>query len=95
MSALTANVAVAAAIVLFGVSMLLLAIGVLTYTRMRSGRLFWVCVAFLVMAGQGLYLSILAYQNRAAIATGDWSLTGLTAVNLGIVFALYLAVLKR
>lgn len=95
MSALTANIAVAAAIALFGVSLLLLAIGVVSYTRLRNGRLFWVCVAFLVMAAQGLYLTVLAYQNRAAIASGDWSFTGLTVVNLGIVLALYLAVLKR
>lgn len=95
MSAFGANAAVAGAVVLSGVSLLLLAIGVVSYTRLRHGRLLWVCVAFLVMALQGVYLTVLSYKDRAAIAGGDWSLAALTAVNLGIVIALYLAVLKR
>lgn len=95
MSDLTANVAVAAGIVLSGLSLLLLAIGVITYTRLRHDRLLWVCVAFLVMAGQGIYLTILAYRDRASIADGDLSLASLAFVNLGVVLALYLAVLRR
>lgn len=95
MSALAANAAVAAAIVLSGLSLLLLTIGLISYARLRHGRLLWVCIAFLVMAAQGLYLSLLAFRNRAAIAEGDLSIGGLAVVNLGIVLALYLAVLKR
>lgn len=95
MSALAANLAVASAVVLSGLSLLLLAVGLVSYARLRHGRLMWVCIAFLVMAGQGLYLTLLAYQDRAAIAAGDASITTLTFVNLGIVIALYLAVLKR
>ena len=95
MSAFGANVAVAAAVILSGISLLLLAIGVVSYTRLRHGRLLWVCIAFLVMAVQGAYLTVLSYRDRSAIADGDLSLAGLTGVNLGIVLALYLAVLKR
>ena len=95
MSAFAANVAVAAAVVLSGISLLLLAVGVVSYTRLRHGRLFWVCVAFLVMAAQGTYLTYLSYRDRGEIASGDYSVATLAFVNLGIVLALYLAVLKR
>lgn len=95
MSALAANVAVASAIVLSGVSLLLLAVGAVSYARLRHLRLLWVCLAFLFMTAQGVYLAVLAYQERAAIAAGDASLAILAFVNLGIVLALYLAVLKR
>lgn len=95
MSAFGANLAVASAVVLAGISTLLLAVGIVSYTRLRHGRLLWVCAAFLVMAAQGVYLSLLLYRDRAAVADGDYSLAGLTLVNLGIVVALYLAVLKR
>lgn len=95
MSALGANVAVASAVILSGLSLLLLVVGVVSYTRLRHGRLLWVCVAFLVMAAQGAYLTYLAYRDRAEIAAGDLSVATLTLVNLGIVIALYLAVLKR
>ena len=90
MSDLAANLAVASAIVLSGLSLLLLAVGVVSYTRLR-----WVNLAFLIMAGQGTYLTLLAYKDRAAIAAGDLSVTTLAFVNLGVVLALYLAVLKR
>lgn len=95
MSDVTANVAVAGAVILSGISLLLLATGVVSYTRLRHGRLLWICVAFLVMAIQGAVLTSLSYGDRAAIADGDLALPGLTAVNLGIVLALYFAVLKR
>ncbi|MEK6976192.1 MAG: hypothetical protein AABY18_07605 [Candidatus Thermoplasmatota archaeon] len=95
MSALEANAAVAAGVILTGLSLLLLAVGVVSYTRLRHGRLLWVSVAFLVMAAQGLYLTVLAYKDRAAISGGDLSLGALAVVNLGVVIALYLAVLKR
>lgn len=95
MSAFAANAAVAAAIVLSGLSLALLAIGLVSYFRLRHGRLLWVCAAFLVMAAQGLYLAVLAFRNRADVAAGDLSIGGLAVVNLGIVLALYLAVLKR
>lgn len=95
MSDVTANAAVAAAIILSGISLLLLAIGVISYTRLRHGRLLWICIAFFVMAVQGAVLTYLSYSDRGAIASGDLALPGLTAVNLGIVLALYFAVLKR
>ena len=95
MSDVTANAAIAGAVILSGISLLLLAIGVISYTRLRHGRLLWICIAFLVMAVQGAVLTFLTYGDRGAIADGDLSLPGLTAVNLGIVLALYFAVLKR
>lgn len=95
MSALAANLAVASAILLTGLSMLLMAVGLVSYLRLRHSRLLWVTLGFLGMAAQGLYLSVLAYQDRAAIAAGDQAITTLAIVNLVIVFALYLAVVKR
>jgi hypothetical protein len=95
MSALLANVAIAAAIVLSGLSVLLLVVGLVSYFRLRHTRLLWVGIAFLLMAGQGIVLTVLAFKDRGAIAAGETSFTSLAFVNLGIVLALYLAVLKR
>lgn len=90
-----ANLAVGAAILLCGVATLLFVVGLVSWLRLRHGRLLWVAVAFLFLAVQGVVLASLAYQDRAKIAAGDSSLTGLSVVGLGIVLALYLAVLKR
>lgn len=90
-----ANLAVGAAVLLAGVSALLFAVGLVAYARLRHARLLWVTLAFLLLAVQGALLARLAYHDRAAIAAGDSSLTGLALVGLGIVLALYLAVLKR
>lgn len=90
-----ANLAVGAAVLLSGVATLLFAVGLLSWLRLRHGRLFWVSVAFLFLAVQGAVLATLAYQDRGAIAEGESSLASLSIVGLGIVLALYLAVLKR
>ena len=90
-----ANLAVAAAVVLTGISVLLLAVGAVSYARLRHGRLLGICVAFLVMAVQGVVLAVLSYRQRGAIADGELALPGLSAMNLAIVLALYVAVLKR
>jgi branched-subunit amino acid ABC-type transport system permease component len=90
-----ANLAVGAAVLLGGVATLLFVVGLVSWLRLRHGRLLWVSLAFLFLAVQGVLLTRLAYQDRAAIAAGDSSLTGLSLVGLGIVLALYLAVLKR
>lgn len=95
MSALLANLAVAAAVVLFGVSLLLFLVGIVAYLRMRHVKLLWVGIAFLFMAIQGAVLTYLAYQDRGAIADGNSSFASLAFVNLAIVLALYFAVLKR
>lgn len=91
----TANLAVGAAVLLCGLAALLFVVGLASYFRLRHGRLLWVAVAFLFLAAQGLLLARLAYEDRGAIAAGSSSLTGLSVVGLGIVVALYLAVLKR
>jgi hypothetical protein len=90
-----ANLAVGAAVLLCGVSALLFVVGLVAWSRLRHGRLLWVAFAFLLMAVQGVVLANLAYSQRAAIAAGGSSLTGLAVVGLGVVLALYLAVMKR
>ncbi|MEA3136474.1 MAG: hypothetical protein QOJ26_1278 [Thermoplasmata archaeon] len=90
-----ANLAVGAAVLLCGVSTLLFVVGLVSYLRLRHGRLLWVGFAFLLLAVQGIYLAKLAYDDRAAIAGGDMGLTGLAVIGLGVVLALYLAVMKR
>lgn len=90
-----ANLAVGAAVLLCGVALLLFAVGLVSYFRLRHGRLLWVAFAFLFLAVQGLVLAFLSYRERGSISDGDSSLTSLPFVGLGIVLALYLAVLKR
>lgn len=90
-----ANLAVGAAVLLCGVSTLLFVIGLISYTRLRHGRLLWVGFAFLLLAIQGVYLAKLAYDDRADIAGGDSGLASLSVLGLGVVLALYLAVMKR
>jgi uncharacterized membrane protein len=90
-----ANAAVGAAVLLCGLATLLFVVGLVSYLRLRHSRLLWVGLAFLLLGIQGVVLSILAYRDRAAIAAGDSPLTSLPLIGLGIVVALYLAVLKR
>jgi hypothetical protein len=90
-----ANLAVGAAVLLGGVATLLFVVGLMSYMRLRHGRLLWVGFAFLLLALQGFYLAMLAYDDRAEIAGGDPGLVGLSVLGLGIVLALYLAVMKR
>ncbi|HUR25587.1 MAG TPA: hypothetical protein VM327_06200 [Candidatus Thermoplasmatota archaeon] len=90
-----ANLAVGAAVLLCGVSTLLFVVGLLSYMRLRHGRLLWVGFAFLLLALQGVYLAKLAYDDRAEIAGGDSGLASLAVLGLGVVLALYLAVMKR
>jgi xanthine/uracil permease len=90
-----ANLAVGSAILLCGVSTLLFVVGLISYMRLRHGRLLWVGFAFLLLALQGIFLAKLAYDGRADIAGGDTGLASLSVIGLGIVLALYLAVIKR
>lgn len=90
-----ANLAVGSAVLLCGLAALLFVVGLVSYLRIRHGRLLWVSLAFLFLAIQGFLLARLAYADRAAVAAGNSSFTGLAFVGLGIVLALYLAVLKR
>jgi hypothetical protein len=90
-----ANLAVGAAVLLCGVATLLFVVGLVSWLRLRHARLLWVGLAFLLLAVQGVVLAMLAYKDRAAIEAGDPSFTGLALVGLGVVLALYLAVMKR
>lgn len=97
MSTWTANVAVGAAILLAGISLLLAVVGFVSFGRLRHGRLLWVGFAFLGFAAEGAALAWYAYDGRSELvaATGWPQLLVLSLLNLGIVVALYLAVLKR
>lgn len=95
MSALLANLAVAVALLLLGLSLLLAAVGLMTWRRVGHGKLGWVTLAFALFAAQGAYLTRDAYQRRGDLAQGWDVLPYFASVNLLIVLALYLAVLKR
>lgn len=90
-----ANVAVGAAVLLGGIATILFVVGLLAYSRLKNGKLLWVSIAFLFLAVQGIVLAWLSFKDRGAIAGGDPSFTSLALVGLGIVLALYFAVLKR
>lgn len=95
MSALAANAAVAVAVLLCGISALLAVVGFLTYRRVGHGRLLWVAIAFAAFAIQGLVLARDFYVRRGELAQGWDALAWVALANLGIVLALYMAVLKR
>lgn len=85
-----ANVAVAVGVMLAGVSILLMVLGLLAYQRLRHGRMLWLAIAFGLFAVMGIIHTIDAWRSR-----GDPSLPAEPVLALVIVFALYLAVLKR
>ncbi|MFO1533071.1 MAG: hypothetical protein ABR562_05135 [Thermoplasmatota archaeon] len=93
----TANVAVGAAVLLTGISLLLTIVGFVSFARLRNGRLLWVGLAFLGFAAQGATMAWWAYDRRAelAAAPGVPDLLVLASMGLAIVVGLYLAVLKR
>jgi hypothetical protein len=95
MSALHANVAVLVSIMLLGLSTLLAGVGFLTWRRVGHPKLGWVAFAFVMFALQGLYFVQDTYARRGELAQGWDAVPGLALVNLLIVVALYMAVLKR
>ncbi len=96
MSSAWANVAVAAGVLLAGLSLLLCILGLAAYRRVQNGKLVWVSLAFAAFAAQGAYLAWLAYERRADVAAGAAGEFPVLAVSsLGIVVLLYLAALKR
>jgi hypothetical protein len=96
MATWSADLAVAAGILLGGVALLLAILGLVSFARLRATRLLFVSAAFLGFAGQGAYLAWLAYERRADLAAGTAGEFPILAVaNLAIVLLLYLAVLKR
>lgn len=90
MSALTANVAVAVGILVAAIGLLLAFIAFLAFRRLGHWRMVWLAVAFLGFTAQGVLLLLEAWQDRA---DAGWPVMGL--VSLGILTALYVAVLKR
>lgn len=96
MSALAANLTVAGAVLLTGLSLLLAAIGAVSYLRTKSMRLLWVALAFAGFAVQGIYLWMLSYRGRSDVAEGSAGpFPTLLGLDLAIVVLLYLSVLKR
>lgn len=94
MGALAANLAVAAGILLAGISLTLFIVGLVAYFRVKHPRLLWVSIAFLGFLAQGVYVAVDAYQRRGELSQSWDALPALGLVNLGIVLALYVAVLR-
>lgn len=94
MGALGANLAVAAAVLLAGLSLLLAFVAGSALRRIGHGRFLWLTVAFLAFAAKGGWLVWALYEARGDVAAGWNGLATLAVVDLGIVLALYLAVLK-
>lgn len=95
MSVFQANLAVAVAVLLAGLSALLAVVGLLTWRRIRHAKLAWVALAFVLFAAEGVYLARDAYLRRGELADGWDALPWLALGNLLIVLCLYFAVLKR
>ncbi len=95
MSALHANLAVLVAVLLCGMSLLLAIVGVLTWRRVGAGKLAWVALAFGLFAVEGAFLIQDFVQRRLELSQEWGTLPWLALGNLAIVFALYMAVLKR
>lgn len=96
MDGLWANVAIAAAILLAGLSLTLFILGAVAATRLRNPKLWFITLAFAGFAAQGVYLALLAWQRRADVAAdaaGEFPV--LAVSSLAIVILLYLGVLKR
>lgn len=95
MSAILANVAVGAAVLLTGVSLLLTTLGALSWRRLRHGRLLWITLAFAMFTAKGAYLTERAYQTRGELGGGlEAVLPTVVLADLAIVLALYLAAWK-
>lgn len=93
----SANVAVAAAVLLAGVGLLLFLVGLVTWWRLRHPRLLWVAVAFAFLCAQGVVLAQQAVRARGDVAESGLSgLVPTTALlGLAVAVALYLAAWKR
>lgn len=95
MGDLTPNLAVAAGVMLAGVSLLLCVVGLVSWRRVRAGRLAWIALAFAGFTLEGILLALNAYATRAQLADAPlWDALGLPGLNLLIVLCLYAAVLR-
>lgn len=89
-TATLANLSVAVGLLLAGLAFLLMVVGIVAYVRLRHGRMLWISIAFGLLAGQGAWYAWDAFHHRA-----DASFPSVPVVSLAVVFALYLAVLRR
>lgn len=89
-TATLANLSVATGLLLAGLAFVLMVVGLVSYFRLRHVRMLWISIAFALLAAQGAWFAREAYVHRL-----DAGFPSLTLVSLGVVFALYLAVLKR
>ncbi len=90
MSAEIANLSIAAAILLAGVAAALMVVGLVASIRLKHGRMIGVTVAFALLALQGVLAALDAYATRA-----EPVFPTSTLLSLGVVIALYVAVLNR
>ncbi len=90
MSAELANFSIAASILLAGVAAALMIVGLVSAIRLKHGRMVAVTLAFGILAAQGIVSAVQAYAQRA-----EPTFPLLTLMSLGVVLALYAAVLKR
>jgi len=97
MSALSANLAMGAAVLAAGIAFVLFVLAAISWRRLRGSRLFWVAGGFLVLCAQAAYVAVQAYAQRGAIA--DAGLTAFPATvavfDLALVAMLYLSIWKR
>lgn len=96
MSAHLANLAVGAAVLLTGVSLLLTLLGAISWRRVRHARLLWITLAFAAFSAKGAYLAQHAYDARGELAAAglDGFLPVVVLADLAIVIMLYLAAWK-
>jgi hypothetical protein len=87
-STLEANAAAFLAVLLLGVSALLLTVSGLSWSRLRHPRLLFVTAAFAILTAKGAFASWRALQG----APGDLAALGLDIV---LVLLLYAGVAKR
>lgn len=85
-----ANLEIFSAVGVLGISLLLLAIALVSYGRLRSPRALLVGLGFLVLAVKGAYLTVVSWGTRGS---QDWVLTT-ALLDLALALLLYFAIRK-
>lgn len=85
-----ANLEIFAAASVLGIGLILFAISIISYSRLRNPRVLLVGLAFLVLAANGAYLTSVSWQTRG---TEDWVLT-MASLDLALALLLYFATRK-
>jgi hypothetical protein len=86
----SANLEMFASVAVLGLGLLLAGIAFASYARMRSPRALIVGLGFLVLSGQGVYLTAASWRLRGA---EPWVLH-LAAFDLALALLLYFAIRK-